>query len=65
MIFIEKTCFIRTFPLNENSVSLRVFTTCSLKRCISCNSDISVETVIIIGNTFGPWENLYLNMFLR
>ena len=35
------------FP-NENSVSLRVFTTCSLNRFISCNSDIIVETVIII-----------------
>ena len=34
------------FP-NENSVSLLVFTTCSLNRFISCNSDISVETVII------------------
>ena len=52
------------FP-NENSVSLRVFTTCSLNRFISCNSDISVETVIITGNTFVLWENHYLNVFLR
>ena len=52
------------FP-NENSVSLPVFTTCSLKRFISCNSDISVETVIIIGNTFFLWENHYLNVFLQ
>ena len=50
---------------NENSVSLRVFTTCSLNRVISCNSDISVETVIIIGNTFVLWENHYLNVFLQ
>ena len=50
------------FP-HENSVSLLVFTTCSLNRFISCNSDISVETVIIIGNTFVLWENHYLNVF--
>ena len=50
---------------NENSVSLRVFTTCSLNRVISCNSDISVETVIITGNTFVLWENHYLNVFLQ
>ena len=50
---------------NENSVSLLVFTTCSLNRFISCNSDSSVETVIIIGNTFVLWENHYLNVFLR
>ena len=29
---------------HENSVSLLVFTTCSLNRFRSCNSDISVET---------------------
>ena len=51
------------FP-NENSVSLRVLTTCSL-RFISCNSDISVETVIITGNTLVLWENHYLNVFSR
>ena len=50
---------------NENSVSLLVFTTCSLNRFISCNSDISVETVIITGNTFVLWENHYLNVCLR
>ena len=60
MKFIGKTCFIRTFALilvvqlmfpHENSVSLRVFNTCSLKRGISCNSDKSGQTVKIIGNT--------------
>ena len=43
------------FP-NENSVSLRVFTTCSLHRFISCNSDIIAETVIIIENALGVGE---------
>ena len=52
------------FP-NENSVSLRVFTAYSLNRFISCNSDISVETVIITGNPLVLWENHYLNVFLR
>ena len=52
------------FP-HENSVSLLVFTTCSLYRVISCNSDIIVETVIIIGNTFVLWEDHVLNVFLR
>ena len=49
------------FP-HENSGSFIVFNTCSLNRFISCNSDISVETVIIIGNTFVLWENHYLNV---
>jgi len=58
--FIEKTCFIRTFPLivvvqsmfpHLNSVSLRFFNTWSLKGHISCNSENSVQTVITIGNT--------------
>ena len=52
------------FP-NENSVSLLVFTTCSLNRFISCNSDISVETVIIIGNTFVLCENNIVDVFVR
>ena len=50
---------------NENRVSLLVFTTYNLNRFISCNSDISVETVIITGNTLVLWENHYLNVFLR
>ena len=52
------------FP-NENSVSLLVFTTCSLKRCISCNSVNSVETVIIIGTTFILCENNIVDVFVR
>ena len=51
------------FP-NENGVSLLVFTTYSLNRFISCNSEISVETVIMIGTTFVLWENHYLNVVL-
>ena len=71
--FIEKTCFIPTFALilvaessfpHENSVSLRCFTTYSLTGFISCNSDNSVQTVIIIGNMYSLWENHVVNMFL-
>ena len=72
--FIETTCFIRTCTLilvvysmfpHENSVSLRFFNTSRLKRFITCNSDNSVETVIIIGNTFILWDKHYLNVCLR
>ena len=49
----------------KNSISLRFYKTCILKRFISCNSDNSVETVLIIGNTYILWQNHVLNMFLR
>ena len=74
MKFIEETCFIHTFALilvgyltfpYENSVCLRLFKTCSLKRFISSNSDNCVQTVIIIGNTYVLWQNHVLNVFLR
>ena len=52
------------FP-HENSVSLRVVTSCSLKRFISCNSVNSMETVIIIGTTFILCQNNILDVFLR
>ena len=52
------------FP-NENSVSLRCFNTCSLKRFISCNSDNCVQTVIVIGIKSIPCQNHFLSVFLR
>ena len=52
------------FP-HENSVSLLGFTTCSLKRFISCNSVNSVEAVIIIGTTCILCQNNILDVFLR
>ena len=72
MKFIENTCSIRTFVLYlevysmfpyENSVSLCLLTTCSFKRFISGNSDNSVETVIIIGNTCILWQDHVLKVF--
>ena len=39
------------FP-HENSVRVPIFTTCSLKRFISFDSDNWVQTVIMIGNAF-------------
>ena len=50
------------FP-HENSVSLCCITICSLRRFIDCNSDNSVQTVIIIGNTCSLWQNHVLNVF--
>ena len=50
------------FP-HDNSVSLHFYTTCSLKRLITCKSDYSVQTVIIIGNTCILWPNHVLNDF--
>ena len=50
---------------HENSVSLRCFTTCIVRRFIDCNSDNSVQTVIIIGNTCSLWQNHVLNVFSR
>ena len=50
------------FP-HENSVSLCCITICSLRRFIDCNSDNSVQTVKIIGNTCILWQNHILNMF--
>ena len=70
---IEKTGFIRTFALivvvqsvflHENNVSLRCFTTYSLKRFISCNSDNIMQTVIIIGNMCILWQIYVLNKIL-
>ena len=74
MKFIEETCFIHTFALilvgclmfpYENSVCLRFFKTCSLKRFISSNSDNCVQTVKINGNTCILCQNHFLNVFLR
>ena len=48
----------------ENSVSLRFCTTCSLKRFIRCNSDNSVQAVIINGNTCILRHNHVLNVLL-
>ena len=73
MKVIEKTGFILTCALivvvqslcpNENNVTLRCFTTYSLKRFISCNSDNSVQTVIIIGNMCILWQHHVLSRFL-
>ena len=72
--FIEKTGFILTCALivvaqslfpHENNVTLRCFTTYSLKRFISYNSDNSVQIVIIMGNTCIPLQNNCLNVLLR
>ena len=41
---------------HKNSVSLRCYKTYSLRRFISCNSDNSVHTVIIIQNTCILWQ---------
>ena len=74
MKFIERTCIIDTFALilvvysifpHENSVSLRVLNTCSLKRLIWCNSDNSVQTDIFIGSTCSLGQTHVLNEFLR
>ena len=74
MKFSEKICFIRTFALNlavysmfpyKNSVSLRFLHTCSLKRYISCNSDNSMQAVIIIRNACILRQQHVLNVFLR
>ena len=47
-IFIDSSSLVNVS--HKNSVSLRVLNTYSLKRFISCNSDNSVQPVIIIGN---------------
>ena len=47
----------------DNSVSLRVCTTYSLKRFISRNSDNCVRKVIMIGDTCIPSQNHVLNVF--
>ena len=73
MKFIEIKYCIRTFALilevksmfpYENSVSLRFCTTCSLRRFIRCNSDNSVHTVIINGNTCILGHKHVLNVLL-
>ena len=61
MKIIEKTCNMRSsamilvcyimFP-DKNSVSLRCYKTCCLKRFISCNSDTCVQTAIIIEKAY-------------
>ena len=65
MKILEKTCVIRTFAAilvvqslcpHKNTVSLRFFDTCSVKRFIRCNSDNSVKRAIIIRNTFLQWQ---------
>ena len=50
---------------HENSVSLRVLNTCSLKRLIRFNSDNSVETDIFVGSTCSLRHTHFLNEFLR
>ena len=50
------------FPY-ENGVSLNLFTTSSLQRFISYNSDNIVQTVIIIGDMCILWQNHALNVF--
>ena len=52
------------FPY-KNSISIRFYKTCSLKRFISCNSDNSVQTVTIIGHTYILLSNHIVDMFLR
>ena len=42
---------------HENSVSLRFFNTCSLKRFISCNGDNSVQTVKRVDSY--KWKYVY------
>ena len=44
---------------HENSISLRLFDTCS------CNSDNNVQTVIIIGSTRNLWRDHVLHVFLH
>ena len=73
MKFSDRTCIIdisalilvvySIFP-RENSVGVPVLNTCSLKRLIRCNSDNSVQTVIIIGNACILWQHHLLNVFL-
>ena len=62
-IFIDSSSLVNVS--HKNSVSLRVLNTYSLKRFISCNSDNSVQTVIIIGNSCISWQHHLLNVFLR
>ena len=62
-IFIDSSSLVNVS--DKNSVSLRVLNTYSLKRFISCNSDNSVQTVIIIGNACISWQHHLLNVFLR
>ena len=50
---------------HKNSVLFCLFNTCSLKRLITCNSNNSVPTVIIIGTTCILWQSNVLNVFLR
>ena len=50
---------------HENSVSLRVFNTCTLTRFKSCSSGNVVQAFRIIGNTCSLRQNHVLNEFLR
>ena len=53
------------FP-HDNSGLLRFFfPTLRLEQFISCNSDNSVHSDIMIGNTFILWNRHVLNVFLR
>ena len=63
-IWTDSSRLVNIFS-TENSVSLHYFTTCSLKRFISCNSDNSVEKIIIIGNMFILWDKHVLNGLLH
>ena len=62
-IFIDSSSLVNVS--HKNSVSLRVLNTYSLKRFISCNSDNSVQPVIIIGNACILWQHHLLNVFSR
>ena len=74
MKLIEKACIMRSFGLilvaksmvsHKNSVSLRLYKICSLKRFIGCNVDNGVQPVITIGNRFILWHSHVLTMYLH
>ena len=52
------------FP-HDNSGLLRFFPTLRLEQLISCNSDNSVQSDIMIGNTFILSNRHVQNVFLR
>ena len=71
---IEKPSIMRTFALtlivksiffHENGLSLIVFKSSNLKCVICCNSENSVQTVIINGNMCILWQTYVLNVFLH
>ena len=52
------------FPY-KNSVKVLIFTTCSLRHVVSCNSDNWVQTVIMMGPTFILWDKHIVSVVLR